>query len=117
MENRRNGKNKETVERMFKYSPELVLIKHGIEGSFAYEKNGKIHRAKAYKAKVLKTFGAGDSYASAFITALVRGMSIDSALKYGSAAAAIVVGSHSSSEAMPTIEKIERLIEEDKINK
>jgi len=59
---------------------------------------------------VLKTFGAGDSYASAFLFSLISGKDIETALKYGSASAAIVVSKHSSSEAMPTVEEIEELI-------
>lgn len=59
---------------------------------------------------MLKTFGAGDSYASAFLYALISGKDIETALKYGSASASIVVSKHSSSEAMPTVEEIEALI-------
>ncbi|GBG96953.1 5-dehydro-2-deoxygluconokinase [Lactococcus termiticola] len=112
LENHLGGDNEASVKALFKHQAELIVIKHGVEGSYAYEKNGKVTRGKAYKAKVLKTFGAGDSYAAAFITALVNGESIGTALKYGAASAAIVVSSHSSSEAMPTIEKIKALIAE-----
>ncbi|MCQ4888201.1 carbohydrate kinase family protein, partial [Faecalibacterium prausnitzii] len=84
--------------------------KHGVEGSYSYSKSGEVFRAKAYKTKVLKTFGAGDSYASAFLYGLVTGKTIETALKYGSASASIVVSKHSSSEAMPTVEEIEQLI-------
>ncbi|PTE97086.1 5-dehydro-2-deoxygluconokinase, partial [Staphylococcus cohnii] len=52
------------------------------------------------------------SYAAAFLYALVKGKTIDEALKYGAASAAIVVSSHSSSEAMPTSEKLENFIGE-----
>ncbi|WP_251713056.1 5-dehydro-2-deoxygluconokinase [Lactococcus ileimucosae] len=110
LENKREGENQATVSELFKYRPELIVIKHGVDGSFAYEKNGNITNGKAYKAKVMKTFGAGDSYAAAFITALRKGESIKTALKYGAAAAAIVVSKHSSSEAMPTLEEIKALI-------
>ena len=65
-----------------------------------------------YKTKVLKSFGAGDSYASAFLYALINGKDIDTALKYGAASSSIVVSKHSSSEAMPTVEEIENLIAE-----
>lgn len=112
LENITGGNNKETVEYLFNYSPELIVIKHGKEGSYAYEKSGETHRGYPYKAEVLKTFGAGDSYAAAFIAALVNGKGVQQALQYGSAAAAIVVSKHSSSDAMPTIEEIEKLMEE-----
>ncbi|MBJ7570433.1 5-dehydro-2-deoxygluconokinase [Bacillus halotolerans] len=111
MENRTGGSNEESVNYLFDHSADLVVIKHGVEGSYAYSKSGEVFRAQAYKTKVLKTFGAGDSYASAFIYGLVSGKDIETALKYGSASASIVVSKHSSSEAMPTADEIAQLIE------
>ncbi|MED2977872.1 5-dehydro-2-deoxygluconokinase [Bacillus swezeyi] len=110
MENQSGGINKESVQHLFAHSADLVVIKHGVEGSYAYSKSGEVFRAQAYKTKVLKTFGAGDSYASAFLYGLVTGKDIETALKYGSASASIVVSKHSSSEAMPTVAEIEELI-------
>lgn len=112
LENKQNGENEKTVKSLFKYSPKLIIIKHGVEGSYAYQKDGTITKGYAYKTNVLKTFGAGDSYAAALITALSKGKPVEEALKYGSAAAAIVVSKHSSSEAMPTITEIENLIKD-----
>ncbi|WP_049627683.1 5-dehydro-2-deoxygluconokinase [Bacillus sp. JFL15] len=111
MENRSGGNNDETVRRLFAHSADLVVIKHGVDGSYAYSRSGEVFRARAYKTKVLKTFGAGDSYASAFIYGLVSGRDIETALKYGSASASIVVSKHSSSEAMPAAGEILELIE------
>ncbi|MCI3195214.1 5-dehydro-2-deoxygluconokinase [Bacillus sp. HU-1818] len=111
MENRIGGSNGDTIKYLFEHSADLVVIKHGVEGSYAYSKSGEVFRAKAYKTNVLKTFGAGDSYASAFIYGLVSGKDIETALKYGSASASIVVSKHSSSEAMPTVAEIEQLVE------
>ncbi|MCM3791347.1 5-dehydro-2-deoxygluconokinase [Domibacillus indicus] len=110
MENIQGGDNNETIQNLFKHSADLVVIKHGVEGSYAYAKSGEVFRAQAYKTNVLKTFGAGDSYASAFLYALVSGKDIETALKYGSASASIVVSKHSSSDAMPLVSEIEQLI-------
>jgi 5-dehydro-2-deoxygluconokinase len=110
MENIQAGNNENTLNYLFTHSPDLVVIKHGVEGSYAYTKSGERFRGLAYKTNVLKTFGAGDSYASAFLYALITGRDIETALKYGSASASIVVSKHSSSEAMPTAEEIEGLI-------
>lgn len=112
MENRKDeGNNDDTVAHLFQYQPELIIIKHGVEGSYAFSKGGNVFRGLAYKTKVLKTFGAGDSYASALLYALLKGKDIETALKYGSASASIVVSKHSSSEAMPTVDEIEVLID------
>ncbi|MBC1499258.1 5-dehydro-2-deoxygluconokinase [Listeria weihenstephanensis] len=110
LENHVGGENAATVTALFEHTPELIVIKHGVEGSYAYTKSGETFRGKAYMTKVLKTFGAGDSYASAFLYALITGESIETALKFGSASASIVVSKHSSSEAMPSVSEIEDLI-------
>ncbi|WP_210137686.1 5-dehydro-2-deoxygluconokinase [Staphylococcus sp. GDH8C109P] len=104
--------DQEISSLLFTRNPNLVVVKHGVQGSFAFDKAGEVYEGKAFKANVVKTFGAGDSYAAAFIYALVTGKSVAEALQYGAASAAIVVSSHSSSEAMPTVEKIEKLIKE-----
>lgn len=66
LENVVEGNNDKTVAYLFQHEPELIVIKHGVEGSYAYTKEGETFRGKAYKSNVLKTFGAGDSYAAAF---------------------------------------------------
>ncbi|OCG02084.1 5-dehydro-2-deoxygluconokinase [Gilliamella sp. wkB112] len=111
LENKK-GENKDTVAYLFQHQPKLIVIKHGVKGSYAYTKDGQVIQGKAYKSNVLKTFGAGDSYASAFLYALNSGRNIETALKFGAAAAAIVVSKHSSSEAMPNVAAIEALIKE-----
>ncbi|WP_066191119.1 MULTISPECIES: 5-dehydro-2-deoxygluconokinase [Gracilibacillus] len=104
------GDNHKTVQHLFAHGAELVVIKHGVDGSYAYEPDGSVHHGHAYQTKVLKTFGAGDSYASAFLYALVKEKDYETALQFGSASASIVVSKHSSSEAMPTVAEIEQLI-------
>ncbi|WP_205703340.1 5-dehydro-2-deoxygluconokinase [Jeotgalibacillus sp. S-D1] len=99
-----------TAKELLAYSPGLIVIKHGVKGSRAFTKDGEVIEGTIYKTKVLKTFGAGDSFASGFIYALKKDKSIKEALQYGSASASIVVSKHSSSDAMPTIRDIENLI-------
>ncbi|MCM3746649.1 5-dehydro-2-deoxygluconokinase [Paenibacillus pasadenensis] len=110
LENHTGGSNDDTVRELFRHSPKLIVIKHGVDGSYAYTRSGSVHRGRAYKSQVLKTFGAGDSYAAAFLYALLQEKGLDEALKFGSAAAAIVVSKHSSSDAMPRVSDIEALI-------
>lgn len=115
MEKKGEGRNEDTINYLFAHSPELLVIKHGVEGSYAYTKSGMSFKSEAYKTTVLKTFGAGDSYASAFLYALIKGKGIEKALKYGSASASIVVSKHSSSDAMPKEKEIEELIAKNNI--
>ncbi|MBY0145022.1 5-dehydro-2-deoxygluconokinase [Neobacillus niacini] len=91
-----------TASRWFSYRAELVVIKHGGSGSIAYTKDGASHRSGIFRTNVLKTFGAGDSYASAFIYGLMNGKDVAEAMKMGSASASLVISRHSCSDAMPT---------------
>lgn len=100
-----------TASRLFSHRAELVVIKHGVAGSITYSKYGEAYRSGIFPTKVLKTFGAGDSYASAFIFGLMNGKDVSEAMKMGSASASIVISRHSCSDAMPTIEELENYIE------
>ncbi len=63
-----------------------------------------------YPVEVATTIGAGDGFASGFLFGLLRDLPLRRCLQYGNAAAAIVVSRLSCSEAMPTLDEVERLI-------
>ncbi|NBD25460.1 5-dehydro-2-deoxygluconokinase [Paenibacillus glycinis] len=100
-----------TAAQWFGCRAELVVIKHGKDGSIAYGKDGSSHRGAIFPAKVIKTFGAGDSYAAGFLYGLMQGWSVGRSMAFGSASASIVISSHSCSDAMPTVRQIEDYIE------
>lgn len=102
-----------TAERWFGHNAKIVVVKHGGRGSTVFTKDGGVFHYGIFPAKqVIKTFGAGDSFAGAFIYGLMQGWPIERCQEFGSAAASIVVSSHSCSDAMPTAEQIEQLIRE-----
>ncbi|NMO96699.1 5-dehydro-2-deoxygluconokinase [Paenibacillus lemnae] len=100
-----------TAAKWFDYQARIVIIKHGKEGSIAYTRDGASHTAQSFPAKVIKTFGAGDSYAAGFLYGLMQGWSIQRSMEFGSAAASIVISSHSCSDAMPTSDDVHEYIE------
>ncbi|QHT63158.1 5-dehydro-2-deoxygluconokinase [Paenibacillus lycopersici] len=100
-----------TAAQWFGCHAELVIIKHGKDGSIAYARDGGSHRGAIFPAKIVKTFGAGDSYAAGFLHGLMQGWSVARSMEYGSAAASIVISSHSCSDAMPTAEQVDAYIE------
>jgi 5-dehydro-2-deoxygluconokinase len=100
-----------TAKKWFDYQAKIVVIKHGKEGSIAYTKEGESFKGVTFPANVIKTFGAGDSYAAGFIYGLMQGWDVSKSMEYGAAAASIVISSHSSSDAMPTLEQIKSYIE------
>ncbi len=92
----------------------IVVIKHGKEGSTAYTDDGKSFSIKPFPVKLLKSFGGGDGYASAFLYGLMEGWDIQDCLEFGSAEAAMLVASHACSEDMPNAEAVKKFIKEEK---
>lgn len=84
----------------------VVSIKQGKQGSHIYTAQGKTIGG-IYPAKVLKTFGAGDSYSSAFTFGLLKGKSMEQAFRYAAAASSITISGHSCSDSMPTLSQVE----------
>ncbi|MDV4152039.1 5-dehydro-2-deoxygluconokinase [Clostridium sp. AL.422] len=107
----KNSSDEETAKRWIGYGNKIIVIKHGKEGSKAYTENGEVYKVQPFKVKLLKSFGGGDAYASAFIYGILENWDISEALEFGSASAAMLVASHSCSEDMPTVEEIRGFIE------
>jgi len=104
------GKDEATARLWLETGAKLVLVKRGGAGSMAYTSGGGRYPGRTFPADVVKTFGAGDSFAGAFIHGLLQGWPIETCQNYGSAAASIVVASHSCSDAMPGAAAIERVL-------
>lgn len=109
-----HSSDKETAERWLNYGNKIVVIKHGKDGSTAYTNDGNSFRIKPFPVKLLKSFGGGDAYASAFIYGILEDWDIMDALEFGSASAAMLVASHSCSKDMPTVDDIKNFIKEEK---
>lgn len=105
--------NEKSARRLLDKGVSLVSIKQGRKGSFIYT-GEKTYVGGIYPTNVLKTFGAGDSYTSAFSYGLLKGRPVDEALKYAAAAASITITGHSCSDAMPDLEQVERYMDEHK---
>ncbi|MCM3633894.1 5-dehydro-2-deoxygluconokinase [Paenibacillus camelliae] len=108
----REASDEQIAHRWLDKGAALVVIKHGGDGSVVYTSQGEQYTGRIYPANVVKTFGAGDSYAGAFIYGLMNGVSIPTCQQWGAAAASIVVASHSCSDAMPTFDQITELIKQ-----
>lgn len=92
---------------------QIVVIKHGKQGSTAYTPEGS-YAIKPFPVAALKGFGGGDGYASAFLHGLMSGNSVIDSLEWGSASAAMLVASHACSKDMPTQAALLAFIKEEK---
>lgn len=92
----------------------IVIITHGKKGSTAYTNEGLDFSIKPFPVKLLKSFGGGDGYTSAFLYSLFEGKEIIDCLEFGSASAAMLVASHACSQDMPTVEQVTEFIAAEK---
>ncbi len=92
----------------------IVIVTHGKQGSTAYTNDGQSFSIKPFPVKLLKSFGGGDGYTSAFLYSLFEGKEIIDCLEFGSASAAMLVASHACSQDMPTVSQVEEFIAAEK---
>lgn len=106
--------DKETAAYWHGQNAKIVIIKHGKEGSTAYTNDGESFSIKPFPVKLLKSFGGGDGYASAFLYGVFEGWEIIDALEFGSASAAMLVASHACSQDMPSVDAVKEFIRKEK---
>ena len=106
--------DKESAAYWHSQNAKIVIIKHGKEGSTAYTNDGESYSIKPFPVKLLKSFGGGDGYASAFLYGIFEGWEIIDALEFGSASAAMLVASHACSQDMPTVDAVKKFIADEK---
>ncbi|MBR0508495.1 MAG: 5-dehydro-2-deoxygluconokinase [Clostridia bacterium] len=92
----------------------IVIVTHGKQGSTAYTCDGKSFSIKPFPVKLLKSFGGGDGYTSAFLYSLFEGKEIIDCLEFGSASAAMLVASHACSQDMPSVQQVTDFIAAEK---
>jgi sugar/nucleoside kinase (ribokinase family) len=91
-----------------------VVIKTGKEG--CYIKNQQLETTiKAFKKDAsvkIDTIGAGDNFASGFISELLRGGTIDECAYFGNAVAAVSIESLGATTGVKNRQQVEKMIEE-----
>ena len=92
----------------------VVVIKHGMEGSTAYVKDGQIFSIRPFPVKARKGFGGGDGYGAAFLYGLFSDWEMIDCLEFGSAEASMMVRSNNCSDDLPGTAEVEAFIREKK---
>ena len=106
--------DQESANYWFKKGAEILVIKHGKEGSKAFTKNGESYSIKPFPVKSRKGFGGGDGYASGFLYALFNDYEMIECLEIASAEASMMVRSNNCSEDLPNTQEVKKFIEETK---
>jgi 5-dehydro-2-deoxygluconokinase len=93
------------LEQAKTLAAEIVIYKMGEKGSITFSQ-GKSFETGIFKVEALKPTGAGDAFMAAFVTGFAKGLDLQSCVRRGSAAAAIVVTRVGCAPAMPTEEEL-----------
>lgn len=91
-----------------KFPSAKILLTLGSDGSVC-KADGKVYIQKIFSVPVVDTTAAGDTFLG-FFFALVDTYGIDGALKYASAASAVVVSRNGASSSIPKFSEVEEFL-------
>lgn len=101
-------KDAKTINDFYlKNGSSICVTKCGSKGAYVSTNKGENYMVNGYTVKkVIDTVGAGDGFATGVITGLMEGLSLDKAVKRGTAIGAIQVMSRGDNEGLPTREEL-----------
>ena len=105
----RAGTIKHMLVELKKEGPKVVVITDGQNGSFAFD--GEYYfELEMFPGPRIEATGAGDSYSTAFIVALMYGRPIDEAMSWGSINAQSVVAQIGPQAGLLTLKEMEKRV-------
>ncbi|EKD43914.1 MAG: hypothetical protein ACD_72C00075G0004, partial [uncultured bacterium] len=78
------------LRQLMQLGPRIVVITDGAKGAYCFD-GMNVYFQGIFDLPVLEKTGAGDAFASGFISAVIHGLNVKHALRWGSANAAFVV--------------------------
>lgn len=89
---------------------QIVVVKLGPKGSKAYTKDGFYEHGQ-YQVPVVDPVGAGDAFASLFVSKILKGWSVEKALEAATVAGSLVVTRRGDNENIPSEEDIKSFLD------
>ncbi|AWK50701.1 2-keto-3-deoxygluconate kinase [Clostridium beijerinckii] len=91
----------DAIKTFHSYGIEKVIVKKGAKGAIGSD-NENIYEVDAIKPKALvDTVGAGDGFAAGFLTALLKGETLENCVRFANAVGSLVVGVEGDNEGLP----------------
>lgn len=88
----------------------MVVITDGKNGANVLDEDKHFHHQDNFPSIVVERTGAGDAFATGFLGAIVHGLTVKDALKWGSLNAASVIGSIGAEEGLLKKEEMEQAV-------
>lgn len=92
--------------------PKTVVITDGGKGSYSIDEKGNTRSIGLFPCRVVQKTGAGDAYASGFLGALMLGLSIEEAMRWGAVNASAVIEKVGAQTGLLSKEEIEKGLKE-----
>lgn len=102
-------KNKEAAKALLELGIETVVLTLGAEGSFVAGNTGE-RLIPAFEVRAVDTTAAGDTYCGCLATALTEGKTMDQAVVFASAGAALSVTKMGAQPSAPSRKEIDSFI-------
>jgi 5-dehydro-2-deoxygluconokinase len=98
------------ADRLLELGLSIAVVKLGPEGVLAKTRNERVE-VPPVNVEVVNGLGAGDGFGGAFCHGVLAGWTLLDTIRFANAAGAIVASRLACSDAMPTLEEIEQLLE------
>jgi 5-dehydro-2-deoxygluconokinase len=105
------GDINESIQRILKSGPEVLIVKRGSKGATIFTKGGEVTEVPGYQVEVLNVLGAGDAFASGFIYGYLKGWDLYKACRLGNASGAWVVQKPGCANDMPYYDEVMGFVE------
>ena len=106
------GNNKEQIKyiayKLHAMGPKMIVITDGERGSNAIGYDNEFYHEGIIDAPVIEKTGAGDSFSTAFLSAIIKGHDISDALRWGTLNSASVIGKVGAHAGLLTEDQIKR---------
>lgn len=107
----RSGTIKHMLAELYKEGPKIVVITDGQDGSFAFD-GSFFYELEMFPGPRIEATGAGDSYATGFIVALMYGKAIAEAMAWGSINAQSVVAQIGPQAGLLTLKQMLKRVQD-----
>ena len=104
---------KKLLNGLFKLGPNNVVITNGKEGAYLFDGKEYLYM-KTFPGNRIEMTGAGDSFSSGLLSALIYGKDIGEGLRWGAANSASVIQKVGAIEGLLTKEQMEKTLQDNK---
>ncbi len=100
----------QALRKIARLTPSFVGVTHGPHGMSWLDRDGNFRQMPGFPVHTVDTLGAGDIFHGAFTVAIAEGQTIEQAMRFGAAAAALKCTRFGGAFAAPRRDEVEALL-------